>query len=302
MRLRTCYDEDVFTRSYWGHSVCPTRECQLHQGQINSHGDMERVVMIFSPRLSTRRLRHRRRSPLCVRHASAMSSLQKNAPKDLDKTDTFMLSTVFSNVKPKATWTRRSMIQAHRHRLRLLLRYQYPQPKLRANRRGRSPSFPASSLIPVMLISVLQFSAPQIAVTLLWGYSDSVLSPQTVMVLGISSRKMAFQCGFSPLYVLRKLVHIIWSSCASSKHLQTRRFLDTLQGYLYDIQRILIQLHKAANARPAPFVDHLGILRDSKTGRPINGVAYDDSEEVSSEGAGEVPMREYFFCQHAFLE
>lgn len=61
------------------------------------------------------------------------------------------------------------------------------------------------------------------------------------------------------------------SICASSKHLQTRRFLDTLQGYLLDVQRMLIQLHRSANERPAPFVDHAGVLRDSKTGRPING-------------------------------
>ncbi|KAF9009662.1 acyltransferase ChoActase/COT/CPT [Cyathus striatus] len=77
------------------------------------------------------------------------------------------------------------------------------------------------------------------------------------------------------------------SICASSKHLQTRRFLDTIQGYLYDIQRILIQLYRAANERPAPFVDHLGILRDSKTGRPIHGYASDsgsDSEDVSMPG------------------
>ncbi|GBE80432.1 Putative mitochondrial carnitine O-acetyltransferase [Sparassis crispa] len=69
------------------------------------------------------------------------------------------------------------------------------------------------------------------------------------------------------------------SVCASSKHLQTRRFLDTLQGYLIDMQRILIQLHLSANQRPEPFVDHAGVLRDSKTGRPINGnsgVADDD--------------------------
>lgn len=64
----------------------------------------------------------------------------------------------------------------------------------------------------------------------------------------------------------------IYYRCASSKHLQTRRFLDTLKGYLYDMQRILIALHKEANQRPEPFVDHAGILRDSKTGRPIHGV------------------------------
>lgn len=69
------------------------------------------------------------------------------------------------------------------------------------------------------------------------------------------------------------------SVCASSKHLQTRRFLDTLQGYLYDVQRILIQLHRSANEHPAPFVDHLGILRDSKTGRPINGVDLSSDED-----------------------
>ncbi|KAK7692110.1 hypothetical protein QCA50_003729 [Cerrena zonata] len=61
------------------------------------------------------------------------------------------------------------------------------------------------------------------------------------------------------------------SVCASSKHLQTRRFLDTLKGYLMDIQRTLIQLHMSANERAEPFVDHGGILRDAKTGRPIHG-------------------------------
>ena len=76
------------------------------------------------------------------------------------------------------------------------------------------------------------------------------------------------------------------SSVASSKHLQTRRFLDTLQGYLYEIQRILIQLHRSANERPAPFVDHLGILRDSKTGRSISGQASESDEDE------EVPLRE----------
>ena len=75
------------------------------------------------------------------------------------------------------------------------------------------------------------------------------------------------------------LLTLLYLSCASSKHLQTRRFLDTLQGYLLDIQRMLIQLHRSANQRPAPFVDHSGILRDSKTGRPINGATSDSSEE-----------------------
>ncbi|KAF9481337.1 acyltransferase ChoActase/COT/CPT [Pholiota conissans] len=75
------------------------------------------------------------------------------------------------------------------------------------------------------------------------------------------------------------------SVCGSSKHLQTRRFLDTLQGYLLEIQRILIQLHRSANQRSAPFVDHLGILRDSKTGRPIHGATSDSSEGEDEEVA-----------------
>jgi len=75
------------------------------------------------------------------------------------------------------------------------------------------------------------------------------------------------------------------SFVASSKHLQTKRFLDTLQSYLLEIQRMLVQLYKLANEHPAPFVDHHGILRDSKTGRPINGyTSEDEGEEVALPG------------------
>ncbi|KAI0270270.1 acyltransferase ChoActase/COT/CPT [Russula aff. rugulosa BPL654] len=72
------------------------------------------------------------------------------------------------------------------------------------------------------------------------------------------------------------------SVCAASKHLQTRRFLDTLQGYLEEVQRVLVALVRAANERPEPFVDHAGVLRDSKTGRRINGSMSDDEEDVDS--------------------
>jgi len=68
------------------------------------------------------------------------------------------------------------------------------------------------------------------------------------------------------------------SVCASSKHLQTRRFLDTLQGYLEEVQRVLVALVRAANERPEPFVDHAGVLRDSKTGRRIHGAVSDDED------------------------
>lgn len=72
------------------------------------------------------------------------------------------------------------------------------------------------------------------------------------------------------------------SVCASSKHLQTRRFLDTLAGYLHDVRGMIIQLHRAANEPPKPFVDHTGVLRDSKTGRPIDG--YDTESEDEEYG------------------
>lgn len=99
------------------------------------------------------------------------------------------------------------------------------------------------------------------------------------MGLDILSRKMEFQCTFpSPLFIYLRF-SFSHTSCASSKHLQTRRFLDTLQGYLLDIHRLLIQLHRSANERAAPFVDHLGILRDSKTGRAINGTDSDEEED-----------------------
>jgi hypothetical protein len=78
------------------------------------------------------------------------------------------------------------------------------------------------------------------------------------------------------------------SVCGASKHLQTRRFLDTLQGYLEEVQRVLVALVRAANERPEPFVDHAGVLRDSKTGRRINGNMSYDEEEVDSIRASSV--------------
>ncbi|KAL0572886.1 carnitine O-acetyltransferase yat1 [Marasmius crinis-equi] len=90
------------------------------------------------------------------------------------------------------------------------------------------------------------------------------------------------------------------SVCASSKHLQTRRFLDTLKGYLLDIQRMVIQLHRAANEPPPPFVDHTGVLRDAQTGRPINGKSSDDEEEGYDES--DVMLPGYSFYGSAEVE
>jgi len=82
------------------------------------------------------------------------------------------------------------------------------------------------------------------------------------------------------------------SVCASSKHLQTRRYLDTLQGYLFEVQRMVIGLHRSANERAGPFVDHAGVLRDARTGVPIQNAYSDDPEEwlrgsTQADGDGE---------------
>lgn len=60
------------------------------------------------------------------------------------------------------------------------------------------------------------------------------------------------------------------SICAASKHLQTSRFLDTLSGYLKDMQKILIDNYKAANIRSVQtYIDHQGRECDIRTGLPI---------------------------------
>ena len=61
--------------------------------------------------------------------------------------------------------------------------------------------------------------------------------------------------------------------------------MDTLQGYLLDVQRMLVQLHKEANEAPKPFVDHTGTWRDSRTGRPINGYSSDSEESADAPDA-----------------
>ncbi|WVO15695.1 hypothetical protein L204_103356 [Cryptococcus depauperatus] len=78
------------------------------------------------------------------------------------------------------------------------------------------------------------------------------------------------------------------SVCMSSKHLQTRRLLHTLQAYLFEVQRMLIQQWKEANERPdTSFMDHFGILRDSRTGKPINMVdVEEEGKEEGEEGLG----------------
>ena len=65
--------------------------------------------------------------------------------------------------------------------------------------------------------------------------------------------------------------------CMSSKHLQTRRLLHTLQSYLLEVRSMLVQLWREANERTdETFVDHAGVERDSRTGNRIKSSDKDD--------------------------
>ena len=73
------------------------------------------------------------------------------------------------------------------------------------------------------------------------------------------------------------------SICMSSKHLQTRRLLSTLQAYLLEVRGMLVQLWREANERPTEaFMDHTGVLRDARTGSAIGNEeeGKDDREEM----------------------
>ncbi|EST07791.1 Acyltransferase ChoActase/COT/CPT [Kalmanozyma brasiliensis GHG001] len=79
--------------------------------------------------------------------------------------------------------------------------------------------------------------------------------------------------------------------CASSKHLQTKRFLDTLESYLLQTQTMIIELYKSANVRSrSTYIDHAGVECDVRTGLPIgsksNGYThdYDDAGKNSQVG------------------
>lgn len=75
------------------------------------------------------------------------------------------------------------------------------------------------------------------------------------------------------------------SVCAASKHLQTKRFLATLDSYLKTMQKMLIENYRAANERTShTFIDHQGRECDIRTGLPIGshqhkGNGYDLGED-----------------------
>jgi carnitine O-acetyltransferase len=69
------------------------------------------------------------------------------------------------------------------------------------------------------------------------------------------------------------------SICMSSKHLQTQRLLSTLQAYLMEVRGMLIALWKEANEAPEAFMDHAGVMRDARTGKPIVHENDEDDED-----------------------
>ncbi|TXT15908.1 hypothetical protein VHUM_00411 [Vanrija humicola] len=86
------------------------------------------------------------------------------------------------------------------------------------------------------------------------------------------------------------------SVCMSSKHLQTRRLLKTLQAYLLEARSLIIQLWREANERPQAFVDHSGVMRDARTGRRLSDHEKDD------EAPGTVDDEEDFFTGFGYFD
>lgn len=70
------------------------------------------------------------------------------------------------------------------------------------------------------------------------------------------------------------------SVCMSSKHLQTRRLLKTLQHYFMEVRSLLIQLWREANERPEAFIDHSGVMRDARTGRRLSDHEMDGVDDL----------------------
>lgn len=125
--------------------------------------------------------------------------------------------------------------------------------KLRTNLLA-SQSFQPSSVTKVTAHCRTRHSRRVTAGTRACASSALAQSCRMVSVSGISSRcVLQFgrirSCSPSDLCIAAQDDAI--SICASSKHLQTRRFLDTLKAYLLETQRLLVQLHREANAKPS---------------------------------------------------
>jgi len=79
------------------------------------------------------------------------------------------------------------------------------------------------------------------------------------------------------------------SIAATSKHLQTKRFMATIQTYLLEIQKMLITIHKAANERPG------GITIDRPSPQKGNLMTAINEEEPEYDEDGEMITGGYSF-------
>jgi carnitine O-acetyltransferase len=70
-------------------------------------------------------------------------------------------------------------------------------------------------------------------------------------------------------------------SCASSKHLQTRRFLDTIAQYLQDVQRLVMHICRQANEPTSAFVDHPGLVIEACAGSGLAINHLDDDDDTT---------------------
>jgi hypothetical protein len=77
------------------------------------------------------------------------------------------------------------------------------------------------------------------------GYGIGCVATRRNLYFLTSSELTRYERAFS--YIIKESG---LSICAASKHLQTRRFLDTLQAVLLDLQRMIVQLYVEANKSP----------------------------------------------------
>jgi carnitine O-acetyltransferase len=118
-----------------------------------------------------------------------------------------------------------------------------------------------------------------------WGWLPGVTDGPTFEALRAFGFGPTVPDGYGIGYIIKEdSLHFV----ASSKHLQTKRYLDTLRAYLLDAQRMLVQLHRQANERPSfTFVDHHKGEVDARTGRPIRFTASPPSGAAAGPDQGD---------------
>ncbi|CAO1617262.1 unnamed protein product [Sympodiomycopsis kandeliae] len=80
------------------------------------------------------------------------------------------------------------------------------------------------------------------------------------------------------------------SIVASSKHLQTDRWLTTLQEYLNEVSKMMMESYNSANIRPVEtYIDHSGVECDVRTGLPIGSRVRQTTKQTSNTASLSTP-------------